>query len=257
VKRLTETKNNEFAPSWSPDGKTIAYSGLKRLITSSETNMEDTHVWTLEVATGARCALGAAIDNRQGRPQWSPDGQALYFTVQSKGSVGLYRLPTAGGTAERIGPALEARGTVGAFTIGKDGLVVAAISSPAGPAELYTRRPGGDGALKALTSLNKDLLGAKKVAETEAFTFRSFDGRGIEAFVTKPPALNRAAATRAADELTFQPRHPTRCRKSVNRASDRMLSNTGSALSSMRSGFRSWYACSSHVNARSVSREAA
>ena len=196
VKRLTETKNNEFAPSWSPDGKTIAYSGLKRLITSSETNMEDTHVWTLDVATGARRELGAAIDNRQGRPQWSPDGQALYFTVQSKGSVALYRLPTAGGTAERIGPAPEARGTVGAFTIGKDGLVVAAIANPSGPAELYTRRPGGDGALTALTSLNKDLLGAKKVAETEAFTFRSFDGREIEAFVTKPPALNPAAATR-------------------------------------------------------------
>ena len=60
VTRLTETKNNEFAPSWSPDGKTIAYSGLKRLITSSETNMEDTHVWTLDVATGARRELGAS-----------------------------------------------------------------------------------------------------------------------------------------------------------------------------------------------------
>ena len=130
VKRLTETKNNEFAPTWSPDGKAIAYSGLKRLITSSETNMEDTHVWTLDVATGARRELGAAIDNRQGRPQWSPDGQSLYFTVQSRGSSGLYRLPVGGGAAERIGPALEARGTVGAFTIGKDGLVVAAIRTP-------------------------------------------------------------------------------------------------------------------------------
>ena len=73
----------------------IAYAGLERLITSSETNMEDTHVWTLDVATGARRELGAGIDNRQGRPQWSRDGQSLYFTVQSRGSVGLYRLPSA------------------------------------------------------------------------------------------------------------------------------------------------------------------
>jgi dipeptidyl aminopeptidase/acylaminoacyl peptidase len=197
VKRLTETKNNEFGPSWSPDGRTIAYSGLKRLITSSETNMEDTHVWTLDVATGARHELGAAIDNRQGRPQWSPDGQSLYFTVQSRGSVGLYRLAVAGGAAERVGPAPEARGTVTAFTMGNNGLVVAAMSNPAGPAELYTRGPGGDGSFKVLTSLNKDLLGAKKVAETEAFTFRSFDGREIEAFVTKPAALNPASATRS------------------------------------------------------------
>ena len=195
VKRLTETKNSEFGPSWSPDGKTIAYSGLKRSITSSETNMEDTHVWTLDVATGARRELGAAIDNRQGRPQWSPDGQGLYFTVQSRGSSGLYRLPVVGGAAERIGPVLEARGTVGAFTIGRDGRIVAAISTPAGPAELYTRRPG-NGSLEVLTSLNRELLGAKKVAETEAFTFRAFDGREIEAFMTKPAALDPAPATR-------------------------------------------------------------
>jgi len=196
VRQLTATKNNEFAPSWSPDGKTIAYSGLKRLITSSETNMEDTHVWTLDVATGARRELGAAIDNRQGRPQWSPDGRSLYFTVQSKGSAGLYRLPSAGGPPERIGPAPEARGTIGTFTVGKDGTIVAAMSTPAGPAELYTRRGGGDGGLTPLTALNKDLLGAKKVAETEAFTFRSFDGREIEAFLTRPAALDPAAGTR-------------------------------------------------------------
>jgi dipeptidyl aminopeptidase/acylaminoacyl peptidase len=193
VKRLTETKNNEFGPSWSPDGKTIAYAGLKRSITSSETNMEDTHVWTLDVASGARRELGAAIDNRQGRPQWSPDGQSLYFTVQSRGSAGLYRLPAAGGAAERVGPAPETRGTVSAFAIGKDGLVVAAVSTPGGPADLHALGRGGDRAPTALTSLNKDLLGAKKLAETEAFTFRTFDGRDIEAFLTKPAVMTSDA----------------------------------------------------------------
>jgi dipeptidyl aminopeptidase/acylaminoacyl peptidase len=196
VKRLTETKSNEFGPSWSPDGRTIAYSGLKRLITSSETNMEDTHVWTLDVATGARREHGATIDNRQGRPQWSPDGQSLYFTVQSRGSAGLYRLPLAGGPAERIGPALESRGTVSAFTVGKGGTVVAAMSSPAGPAELYTQRAGGDSTFAPLTVLNQDLLRAKQIAETEAFTFPSFDGRKVEAFLTKPVALDAAAKAR-------------------------------------------------------------
>ena len=82
--------------------------------------MEDTHVWTLDVASGARRELGA--DDRQ------PAGPAavvarrrssLYFTVQSRGSVGLYRLPAAGGAAERVGPALDARGSVGAFAVGE------------------------------------------------------------------------------------------------------------------------------------------
>ena len=124
MKRLTETKNNEFGPTLSPDGRTIAYSGLKRSITSSETNMEDTHVWTLDVATGERRELGKGIDNRQGRPRWSPDGKWLYFTVQSRGSVGLYRLPAGGGEAERIGPPASDRGSVSTFAVAKTGLVV-------------------------------------------------------------------------------------------------------------------------------------
>jgi dipeptidyl aminopeptidase/acylaminoacyl peptidase len=197
IKQLTQTKNNEYGPQWSPDGKTIAYAGLKRPLTSSETNMEDTHVWTLDVATGARRELGAGIDNRQGRPQWSADGQSLYFTVQSRGSVGLYRLPAAGGTAERIGPSVEARGSVGAFAIGpggNDGLVVAAMSDPRGLAELYARRSGADDTLTAITTLNKDLLGAKTVADVEAFTFKTFDGREIEAFLTKPAAIESGNA---------------------------------------------------------------
>jgi dipeptidyl aminopeptidase/acylaminoacyl peptidase len=192
IKPITQTKNNEFGPTWSPDGKTIAYAGLKRPITSSETNMEDTHVWAVDVASGARRELGASIDNRQGRPQWSADGQSLYFPVQSRGTVGLYRIHAAGGAAEPIGPALDVRGNVSAFAVGKDGLIVTAMANPSGPAELYTRRAGGPGenvALSPLTTLNKDLLGGKKTGDVEAFTFKSFDGRDIEAFLTKPAPI--------------------------------------------------------------------
>jgi len=194
VQRLTETKSNEFGPTWSPDGKTIAYSGLERLITSSETNMEDDHVWLLDVASGKRTELGAGIDNRQGRPQWSPDGNHVYFTVQSRGSVGLYRLAVAGGAAERLGPSLEARGNVSAFAIRKDGVVVAAMATPARPADLYTTTPGSD-AFAPLTTLNVDLLGKKTVAEVEAFTFRN-EGMEIEAFLTKPANLDAGAKAR-------------------------------------------------------------
>jgi dipeptidyl aminopeptidase/acylaminoacyl peptidase len=189
VKRITETKNNEYAPVWSPDGATIGYLGLERPITSSETNMEDTHVWTLDVATGTRREVAASLDNRQGRPQWSPDGQSLYFTVQSRGSVALYRVAAAGGAAERVGPPLDARGGVGAFAIGKEDLVVAAMAAPGHPAELYSHRPRDGAAFTTLTMLNRDLLGKKTLAEVEAFTFSSFDGLEVEAFLTKPAGL--------------------------------------------------------------------
>ena len=144
-KRLTTTKNNEYAPVWSPDGKMIAYSGLKRLITSSETNMEDTHVWTIDVATGERRELGANIDNRQGRPKWSSDGDFVYFTVQSRGSQRLYRLPVGGGAAQLVTPDERTTGQVSNFAVGRNGFVAYVLATPAAPAELWVTGPDGTG----------------------------------------------------------------------------------------------------------------
>ena len=44
--------------------------------------------------------------------------------------------------------------------------------------------------------MNKAVLGAKTLAADEAFTFRSFDSREIEAFLTKPAALDRGGTAR-------------------------------------------------------------
>lgn len=191
IAQLTHTGSNEFAPSWSPDGRTIAFSGLKRPVTSSETNMEDPHVWTLDVATGKVNEVGIVVDNVQGRPQWSPDGKWLYFTTASRGGAGLYRLPARGAaTAERVGPGAGVRGTVSAFSIARDGAILAAMATPDDLAQLQLFR--GKGA-RAITSLNADILGKKIIAQTEAFTFKSYDGREIEAFLTKPANYDPAA----------------------------------------------------------------
>lgn len=193
IKRVTETKSAEYAPRWSPDGKTIAYSGLKRAKTSSETNMEDTHVWTIDVASGQRHELGAGIDNRQGRPVWSPDGRWLYFTVQARGSVGLYRLPANSGSAERVGPAESVRGSVGGFSLQKNGGVVVAMATPGDVSEIYTFSAKRNAQPIALTQLNQAVLDGKPLGEVDAFTFDSFDGREVEAFLTKPVGLDPAA----------------------------------------------------------------
>lgn len=47
VRRLTRTENAEYRPRFSPDGSKIAYQGTTRGLTSSETTMEDTHIWIM------------------------------------------------------------------------------------------------------------------------------------------------------------------------------------------------------------------
>ena len=100
VRRVTDTPSAEYQPRWSPDGRTIAYLGTRRSLTSSETTMEDTHVWAVDADGSNRREMGDGVDNRQRNVRWAADGRSLYFTVQARGNVHLFRLPVSGGSPE-------------------------------------------------------------------------------------------------------------------------------------------------------------
>lgn len=181
TRRLTDTRSAEYLPEWAPDGKRIAYLATKRPLTSSETTMEDTHVWLMNADGGERRELAGMLDQRQGGPKWAPDGSALYFTAQERGSTHLYRLPLAGGAPERV--IGTEPGSVGSWAVGKGNTIAYTYSTPGAPAELYMKRGA---TTTALTSLNKELLAARTIASVDSIDFRSFDGMQIQAFLTKP-----------------------------------------------------------------------
>jgi eukaryotic-like serine/threonine-protein kinase len=78
----------EDQPSWSPDGKSIAYmttvNGLPQVFTRS--------VGSTEAAQITRATTGA-FD-----PAWSPDGSAIYF----RSAGGLWIVGSAGGAPDRV-----------------------------------------------------------------------------------------------------------------------------------------------------------
>ncbi|MCC6363690.1 MAG: S9 family peptidase [Bryobacterales bacterium] len=189
IRRVTATEYAEYQPRWSPDGKRIAYLGTRRGLTDLETTMEDTHVWVMNADGSARTEIGKAVDNRQGEPEWSPDGQSLYFTVQHRGNVRLYSLPVHGGAAQ---PVIAERGQVGSWSVAKGNRVAYTFSSPRDLAQLFLLEAGG---AKQLTRLNDAVLNGKAIAEVEAFTFLSNDFKyEVEAFLTFP--LGRSAASK-------------------------------------------------------------
>src|SRR6185295_15164881 len=115
--------------------------------------MEDTHVWVMD-ADGRNRREVCHVDNRQGSPEWSPDGRSLFFTIQSQGSTVLYRQALDGGDPRKI-PA-DGAGT------------------------------GGGSAPERLTALNEPVFLERGVVGSLSFTFKSFDGREVEAFLTAP-----------------------------------------------------------------------
>ena len=187
VRRLTNTRSAEYGPVWSPDATRIAFLGTRRDLTSSETTMEDTHVWVMNADGSNRIEVGAGIDNRQDDPQWSPDGKSLYFSVQERGSTKLMRIAApeaAKNTTAEAEPIVSQPGSLGAWSVGTTKLAYA-FATPGGPSELFLKL-SGDAPAAQLTALNQEFLATRSIAPVEAFTFKSFDGTEIEAFLTKP-----------------------------------------------------------------------
>ncbi len=195
IVQLTRTTNAEYQPVWAPDGKQIAYLGTTRPLTSSETTMEDTHVWVMNADGTNRQEVGGRIDNRQGAPVWSPDGRSIYCSVQEHGTAHLFRLTIT----PRCSPRCEAdrldadRGSVGAWSLGGTAIAYA-FSSANAPPDLFLLSK--DGVTTRLTDLNRDVLGNRAIGAVESLSFPSFDGTTIEAFLTKPV------------DVSSSPKHP-------------------------------------------------
>src|SRR5262249_46958857 len=182
IRRITATENAEYKPRWSPDGKSLVYQATRRGLTDLETTMEDTHIWVMDSGGGNRREVSGMIDNRQGAPNWAADGRSIYFTVQERGNVSLYRLPATGGQPAAM---IRDRGTVGSWAVSKDGATAYTFSTPDDTAQLYLIN--GRSPVKKLTDLNSQIIAGKQIAEVESFTFISNDNKyDVEAFLTKP-----------------------------------------------------------------------
>jgi dipeptidyl aminopeptidase/acylaminoacyl peptidase len=186
IRRLTATENAEYRPRWSPDGRTLAYQATKRGLTDLETTMEDTHIWLVDADGTNRREIGGGIDNRQGAPEWTPDGSAVLFTVQERGSNHLFRMPIGCGGAQscRAERIVGDPGSIAGFSVAKNDTLAYSFATPSDTAQLYVNG-------RKATDLNAALLGGRTLGQVESFTFISNDNKfEVEAFLTKPAGLN-------------------------------------------------------------------
>ena len=82
------------SPSWSADGKRIAF----------DATLTGTSSWNIHVvpADGGPVVARTAGDSNNIRPSWSPDGRWIYFGSRRTGDWQIWRLPSTGGTPEPI-----------------------------------------------------------------------------------------------------------------------------------------------------------
>ena len=90
--QLTAAAGVEDSPSWSPDGRMLAYE-------SEQAGNRD--IWVLQVGSGQPVNRTADSPADDRSPSWSPDGQWIAFFSQREGG-GYFLMPGVGGTARKL-----------------------------------------------------------------------------------------------------------------------------------------------------------
>jgi dipeptidyl aminopeptidase/acylaminoacyl peptidase len=166
------------APTWSPDGKQIAYvqGGPPALAYYAGQK-----VAVVPAAGGPARVLTGALDRNVLSPTWSPDGSSVLFLLEDDRVYHLARVPAAGGAVERL---VEGRRVITDLSVGAQGRIAVASSTPAAPAEIYAVE-GHE--LRPLSRQNQAWLAEVRLAPVEEISFKSKDGTPINGFLVKPP----------------------------------------------------------------------
>ncbi len=90
-RRITEDSPS-YWHGWSPDGKTLAFTGQRS---------GDFDIYTIPVAGGRETRLTTAKGLDDG-PEYSPDGQYIYFNSERTGQMQIWRMNADGSDQEQV-----------------------------------------------------------------------------------------------------------------------------------------------------------
>jgi len=163
-------------PSFSPDGKTLAYLAMRK----PGFEADRFQLVFMDVATGKKRLVAENWDRSIADYQWAPDGKAILATADDIGNHRLFSIDAASGKVS----ALTGKGYVSGFdVVGK--LLVTAQASLGSPAQLFRTRLGEDKAVQ-ITDLNTEALKDVKFGEYEQFSFTGANGETVYGHVMKP-----------------------------------------------------------------------
>jgi len=186
ITRVTSTTGTNFAPSWSSDGKLLAYPAWTRQHNTKDSPAEDTHAWVIATEGGQAHQLGTALDRRVAEVSWQPGGAAVYFTAGDHGSTAIFRAPASGAPAQRLVTCLC---TVRQYSFDRAGKMIAYVRTDVThPPEVWVSAADGTGA-RQVTHDQDALLAQVTMVDAEAFDIPSFDGTRVQGWVMKPTGM--------------------------------------------------------------------
>ena len=228
TRQITQTKGCEYDPTWSPDGKMIAYTATRRDVTTIDSVAEDAHLWIINAAGGAGREVVTDQDRRVRDPQWSPDGNSIFYLAGDRGYTTIFKTSVSGGRVNRFSLYVIDDQLAGGFDLGESkfrtesgsplavaqpfqitsfsfaqrsqtvtrsgGAEVAfpmalTLGSALRPAEVWVGI-GGLVPMRRLSAHNDSFVRSVRLVPPEEISYASFDGTQIQGWLMRPPGCS-------------------------------------------------------------------
>jgi dipeptidyl aminopeptidase/acylaminoacyl peptidase len=186
IERLTNNQEvGENGPSFSPDGRWVAFSGPDDLLKYSMTNSR-VYVRAIADKGGAWRKLGSSFDGDVAIGFWSQDGNTIYFNEGIRATNQVMALDVAQNTVRQV---TNEKASVSLNRDDDTGVLLINYADPKTPSTLFTiasiDQVGNRSAWRQLTDANPQVRGFA-LGEEEEITWKSKDGKMVGGVLVKP-----------------------------------------------------------------------
>jgi len=200
---LTRGPMSFLGPSISPDGKQIAFVAAKTQPVNSYTQPD---LWIVDLTPNAQPRnltekfdfdVGDSPFGDNGPPRapgrntpiWTPDGHSLIEIYGKQGTANLASFDAGSGAPTDL---THGNQTIFRFRAAPDGSkIVYLVSTTTRIADLFVLEKNANEA-RELTHINAKFFAQFNLTEPEEISYKSFDGKTIQAWLQKPPGFDQA-----------------------------------------------------------------
>ncbi|MCK4763158.1 MAG: S9 family peptidase [Candidatus Aminicenantes bacterium] len=178
--KLTTNKALDTQPHYSPDGRYIAYAGMKKA--GYEADRERLFIYDRKTETHTN--LTEKLDRSIGAITWNPDSKKIYFTCRDQGRGSIYRVDLKGNIRKITDSGYNVRPAV--TPDGKKLVFLRSYNHM--PYEVFTMAAGSK-KVRQLTFENAGFLARYDLPKLEDFWFAGAGNTKVHGFIQRPPGF--------------------------------------------------------------------
>ena len=178
-----ENKGYDTNPTYSPDGKSIAWLSMERDGYEADQN----RLMVMNLETGEKTFVSKDFDSNVDSYCWSADCKRIYFTGVWHGESQVYQIDLANGN--KITPLTEGMYDYASVALLGDKLIAQRHSMSMGD-EIYSIDLTGDHTVTQLTFENKHIYDQHTMGKVEERWMKTTDGKQMLTWVIYPPQFD-------------------------------------------------------------------